>query len=131
MTQLNLLEIFAEHATGTLSTADSQGKVDAAVFGSCRLIDDNTVAVGLGNNRTLANLKSNPHATLLFATPSPSVFSWQGARIYLELKELVDTGSLFDEMIAEIERKAGKMAARTIKTVSTFSITEVRPIVDF
>ena len=131
MTQQNLADIFQAHPVGNLATADKQGKVDCAVFGSCRLLDNDTVVVGLGNNRTLANLKLNPHATLLLATPGPSVFNWQGARIYLKLTELLESGVLFDETIAQIERDAGKMAARMIKTVATLTITEVRPIVDF
>ncbi len=131
MKQANLNEIFSNHQTGVLATANTQGEVDAAVFGSCRLLDDNTVVVGLGNNRTLANLKLNPYATLLFATPGPSVFKWAGARVYLKLTDLLETGSLFEETVAEVEREAGKMAARMITTVATFTITEVRPIVDF
>ncbi len=131
MTQANLKEIFQAHDTGVVSTSDDQGQVDSAIFGSCRLIDEQTVLIGLGNNRTLANLRRNPHATLLFATPGTTVFNWRGARIYLKLGELAESGPVFDETIRAIEKQAGKMAARMITTVAFFRVTEVRPLIDF
>ena len=42
---------------GSLSTASKEGKVNAATFGSIRMIDEKTATMGLGNNRTLAALR--------------------------------------------------------------------------
>jgi len=131
MVRYNLPEIFQTHPTGVLSTSDKDGQVNSAIFGSCRLLDDDRVAVGLGDDRTLANLGQSAHATLLFATPGTTVFNWQGARIYLELTELVGSGPVFDQSISDIEQQAGKMAARMITTVALFKVTEVRPLIDF
>jgi hypothetical protein len=39
-----------------LSTADKQGQPNSAYFGSLRLMEDGSVALGLGNNRSLKNL---------------------------------------------------------------------------
>ena len=47
---------------GTMSTSDKTGNVDSALFGSPRMTDGKTVVMGLGKNRTLANLQQNPHA---------------------------------------------------------------------
>lgn len=131
MKQLNLKDLFATQAAGYLATADSTGKVNSAVFGSCRLLTADTVAIGLGDNRSLANLQENPSATLLFVTPGSSPLNWQGARIYLEVSHFVSGGELFDNVIAEIEKEAGKMAAHMITTVAVFQVTEVRPLIDF
>ena len=51
----NLMEYFnRQPRLGTLSTADQNGKVDSAYFGSPRMIDEKTIFMGLGNNRTFA-----------------------------------------------------------------------------
>ena len=42
---------------GTLSTAGKDGKVDVAYFGSPRMTDEKTVLMGIGKNRTFANLR--------------------------------------------------------------------------
>ena len=62
--------------TGTLSTADKAGKVDSAVFGSPRMTDEKTVVMGLGKNRTLANLQQNPNAVYLIMERER--LSWTG-----------------------------------------------------
>ncbi len=47
---------------GTLSTANKERMVNVAYFGSPRMVDEKTVFMGLGNNRTLANLQDTPIA---------------------------------------------------------------------
>jgi len=37
---------------GTLSTADKNGKVNVAYFGSPTMIDEKTIVMGLGKNRS-------------------------------------------------------------------------------
>ena len=49
---------------GMLSTADRAEKVDSGVFGSPRMTDENTVIMGFGKNRTLANLQQNPYCNI-------------------------------------------------------------------
>ena len=56
-----LMEYFnSQPRLGTLSTANSEGKVNVAYFGSAQMTDENTVIVGLGHNRTFTNLRENP-----------------------------------------------------------------------
>ncbi|MDD1704016.1 MAG: pyridoxamine 5'-phosphate oxidase family protein, partial [Methanoregula sp.] len=47
---------------GTISSAGKDGKVEIGVMGSPRMTDEKTVVLGSGANRTLANLRENPHA---------------------------------------------------------------------
>ncbi len=49
---------------GVLGTADKQGQPNTAYFGSLRLMEDGSVVLGLGKNRSLKNLEENPLAVL-------------------------------------------------------------------
>ena len=115
---------------GTLSTAGADGTVDVAVYGSPRMTDDRTVVLGSGTNRTLANLRQNPHAVYMIMEPGESIMDWKGVRVYMTLKDLATSGPAFDEYMAQIARVVGEAAASMIHALATFEITEVRPIVD-
>ncbi|MEJ2024407.1 MAG: pyridoxamine 5'-phosphate oxidase family protein, partial [Deltaproteobacteria bacterium] len=66
MDRQKLLEIFnKETRIGTLSTANAQGEVNVAVFGSPQMIDENTVVMGIGENRSFRNLRENPKAAFI------------------------------------------------------------------
>ncbi|MCX5844691.1 MAG: pyridoxamine 5'-phosphate oxidase family protein, partial [Deltaproteobacteria bacterium] len=71
---------------GTLSTADKAGNIDSGVFGSPRMTDEKTVVMGLGKNRTLANLQQNPHAVYLIMDSGATLMDWKGIRVYLKTK---------------------------------------------
>lgn len=77
---MNLQEYF-ETATGVgvLATADSNGKVDAALYARPHVIDDETVTFIMTDRRTHKNLESNPHAVYLFKEQE----SYKGTRLYL------------------------------------------------
>jgi len=130
MPQETLNALFDQHTTGILATSNRQGQSNAAVFGSLRLLDDGRIAVGLGNNHTLANLHENPLASLLFFTPAETVFSCQGGRIYLQAIDFLRQGQMFEEIVKDIEEKAGRMAARMITCVVVFTVTGQRSLID-
>ena len=115
---------------GTLSTADKTGKVDSAVLGSPRMTDEKTVVVGLGKNRTLANLQQNPHAVYLVMEPGKTLADWKGVRVYLKTKSIVTSGPNLTAYKAEVAKVAGEQAANMMVAVINFEITEVRPLVD-
>ena len=61
MDRKELMEMFNKYPRiGALATANKEGDVNVAVFGSPRMIDENTVVMGIGNNRTYRNLQRNP-----------------------------------------------------------------------
>lgn len=131
MNRDKLLAMLADQQIpGVLCSSDGKGQVNAAVFGSVRLLDDQKIVVGLGDNRTLENLQKNPKATYIFYTPGQSVLTWQGARLYLKVIRFDKTGQLFDQVIADAEIAAGKMAASMLTNAVTFEINEVRPLID-
>ena len=115
---------------GMLSTADKAGNVDSGVFGSPHMTDDRTVVMGLGKNRTLANLQQNPHAVFLIMEPSADFMDWKGIRVYLKVQNIATIGPVLDTFRARMAKVAGEEAAEMIYAAVSFSVTEVRPLVD-
>jgi len=115
---------------GTLSTADKAGNVDSAVFGSPRMIDEKSVIMGLGQNRTLTYLQQNPHAVFLMVEPGKEFMDWKGVRVYLRVKALVTSGPVLDNYKAQMAKVAGEEAAAMVHAVVSFEITEIRPLID-
>ncbi len=115
---------------GTLSTADKKGKVNSAVFGSPRMIDEKTVVMGLGQNRTLANLQENPQAVFLIIEAGASIMDWKGVRVYLKVKNIATSGPALDTFKAQMAKAVGEEAAKMIYATVNFEITEIRPIID-
>jgi len=115
---------------GTLSTASKDGKVDTAVFGSPRMTDEKTVVMGLGKNRSLANLQENPHAVYLIMEPGTTLMEWKGIRVYLRMKAAATSGPQLDAFKSQIAKMAGPDAAKMIHAAVTFEVTELRPLVD-
>ncbi len=115
--------------TNVLSTSNTNGKNNIAMFGSFIPADDSTVMLMLGDNRTHANLKENPNAALLVTLPGKKGMQTEGYRIYLKVKGVEDSGDTFERIKAGVKEKVGK-AAEMLKHLVTFEITDVRPIVD-
>lgn len=64
---MNLSEYFeTAEGLGILSTADSSGRVNSAVYGRPHVIDEETVAFIMAERLTYSNLRSNPSALYLF-----------------------------------------------------------------
>ena len=116
---------------GTLSTSDKTGKVNSAYFGSPRMVDEKTVFMGLGNNRTFANLQDNPHAMFMVMEPGKTIMDWKGVRIYVKMTDCQTAGEKLDEMRATIAKHAGEGAGKMIHAAVTFEIQEIRPLADF
>jgi hypothetical protein len=128
----NLMEYFNRAPRlGVLASADGSGKVDVAVLGSPRMIDEKTVVIGLGKNRTLANLQKNPHAVYMIMEPGATLPEWKGIRVYLTMKSCAASGPILDEYRKQVAVAAGEQAAAMIQAVASFGVDEVRPIVDF
>jgi hypothetical protein len=115
---------------GSLSTADKAGNVDSAIFGSPRMTDEKTVVMGLGKNRTLANLQQNPHAVYLIIEPGATLRDWKGIRVYLKVQNIAISGQVLDTFKAQMAQAAGQDAAKMIHATVSFLVTEIRPVID-
>ena len=131
MTRQELMAKFNDPTRlGAFATADAGGKVDNAVFSAIQMVNENTVLLAVGDNRSYANLRQNPQAAYIFFHPDPNPFAWQGARVYLRMQTADEEGPTFEEMVAMVRKVAGDRAADHVKAVITFGIEEVRPLID-
>ena len=65
---------------GVLSTADSDGRVDAAIYARPHFMEDGTMAFIMRDRLSHHNLQSNPHATYLFKEEGTG---YKGKRLFL------------------------------------------------
>lgn len=131
MDRKELMEVFNKRPRiGALGTCDDKGNVNVAVMGSPQMRDENTVGMGIGNNRSYRNLQRNSKAVFIIMEPGPTVPDWKGVRVYLEAATIENKGPLFNKIKEEITNRVGKEADETVVAAITFKITEVRPLVD-
>jgi len=95
------------------------------------MIDEKTVVMGLGDNRTLAYLQENPHAVFLIMEPGKDITEWKGIRVYLKATSVETSGQTLDTFKGQIAKVAGDEAAQMIHAAVTFEVDEVRPLIDF
>ena len=111
---------------GILGTSDGRGRPNVAYFGSPRLMENGTLVMGLGSNRSLENLEQNPRAVFLAIAESPVTFTTPGYRLYLDVKQIQKEGPVLDDIRGKIAQHAGDEAARMIQAAVVFEVTEVR-----
>ena len=66
--------------SGILATADSDGKVDAAIYARPHIMDGGTIALIMRDRLTHHNLQSNAHACYMFIEKGPG---YKGKRFFL------------------------------------------------
>jgi len=119
------LSDYFENTTGVgvLSTADMNGKVNAAIYGRPHFMDEETVAFIAADRLTHANLQTNPHAVYLFKEDG----LYAGQRLYLiKTREEKDS-----PLIEDIRRKKymdvdGKTES---KFLIYFKVDKVLPLI--
>jgi hypothetical protein len=132
MTQINdkiLESVNKPGRMGILATADAKGQPNAAYFGSPQLKADGTLVMGLGENRSLANLEQNPLAVFFTVEKAPVDFQTPGYRLYLKARDIQRQGPILDAVREAIAALAGADAAKMMKAGVVFEVTEVRPLV--
>ena len=65
---------------GVLSTADSDGNVDSAIYARPHFTEDGTLAMIMRDRLSHHNLQSNPRATYLFKEEGPG---YRGKRLFM------------------------------------------------
>ena len=94
------------------------------------MIDENTVVIATGKNRTFSNLQENPYMMFLIMEPGAEIMDWKGIRVYMKMKESATSGEMLDMIKGQIAKIAGEEAAKIIYATATFEIIELRPLVD-
>ena len=130
MNRKEIMEMFNKQTRiGALATTNKNGDVNAAVFGSPRMIDENTVIMAIGDNRSYQNLQENPKAAFIVVEPGDSPAEWKGVRLYLEVDSFERYGELLDSFREKIRKVAGDKSANAIVAALRFKITDVRPLI--
>ena len=122
---MKLAELFPEGGRGVIGTADANGVVNLAVFATPHVIDEETLAWGFTEGRSLANLRQNPHASYLYLAPSRGYSGW---RLAMTFKEETGEGELLAAIKEAASRAAGPQAGTGVKHLVYFKVDEVRPL---
>ena len=130
MNRKDVMKMFnKESRIGALATSNQSGDVNAAVFGSPRMIDDDTVIMAIGDNRSFKYLQENPKASFIVVEPGDSPTEWKGARLYLEMESFERYGEVLDSFRSKIRKIAGDKSANAIIAAIRFKIKDVRPLI--
>jgi hypothetical protein len=95
------LQEYFENASGVgvMSTADSGGKVDAAIYARPHVMTDGTIAFIMRERLTHKNLQENPYASYLFIEAERG---YKGLRLFLKkVREDQDA-----DLIAQMTRRS-------------------------
>jgi len=68
--------------TGVLSTADKEGRVDAAIYSRPHFINEGELAFIMADRLTHKNITENPYAVYLFKEDGPG---YRGKRLHLTM----------------------------------------------
>jgi hypothetical protein len=125
---MELKEYFEQtHGRGVLATADSDGKVDAAVYSRPHILEDGTLAVVMRDRLTHHNITSNPHAAYLFIEDGPG-YNYKGKRLLLtKISEEKDS-----ELADKLKRRwltPEEDRAKGPKFLVVFRIDKVLPLI--
>ena len=120
---MKLKEYFESNkGLGVLSTADSEGKVDAAIYSRPHLVEDGTMALVMRDRLSHTNLQSNPHAMYLFKEDGPG---YKGKRLFItKLREEKNT-----ELLESLRRRKAAYEGDADRFLVYFKIDKEVPLV--
>jgi hypothetical protein len=107
---------------GVLSTADSDGKVDAAIYARPHFMDDGTMAFIMRDRLTHHNLQSNPSATYLFKEDGAG---YRGKRLFMS-KVREEQNS---ELLESLRRRKTAYGNGEDRFLVFFKLDNERPLV--
>ena len=108
--------------SGILATADSDGKVDAAIYARPHILDDGTIALIMRDRLTHHNLQSNAHACYMFIEKGPG---YKGKRFFLtKVREEQDS-----ELLQSLRRRQYIDEKDEVKFLVFFKIDRQLPLV--
>ena len=124
--RMELKEYFENtNGTGVLATADSEGKVDAAIYSRPHFFEDGSVAFVMRERLTHHNIQSNPHAAYLFIEEGPG---YRGKRLFLTMIREEKDSELADKLnrhsLSPEEDKA-----KGPKFLVVFKVDKVLPLI--
>jgi hypothetical protein len=125
-----VMEMFNKQSRiGALATSNKNGDVNVAVFGSPQMINEETIIMAIGDNRSYQYLQENPKASFIVIEPGETMTQWKGVRLYLEVSEFERYGEVLDSFREKIRKVAGNASANAIRAAIRFKVVDVRPLI--
>jgi hypothetical protein len=109
---------------GFLATVGRTGEVDIAIYSRPHVMEDGTLAFGMTDRLTHANLQENPHAVYAFNQKG-----YEGVRLYLEKVREETEGPLLDEIRKRADEVVCPGTGDAIQYVAYFRVTKELPLV--
>lgn len=107
---------------GVMATADSDGKVGAAIYARPHFMEDGTLAFIMRDRLTHHNLQSNDHATFLFIEDGPG---YKGKRLFLtKVREEQDS-----ELLHSLRRRQYPDDKAEVRFLVFFKLNKELPLV--
>jgi hypothetical protein len=107
---------------GILATADSNGKVDAAVYSKPHFLEEGTLAFIMRDRLTHHNLQSNPSATFLFVEEGTG---YKGKRLFLKKSREENN----PELIKKIKRRKNADSIEQSLFLVYFTLDKELPLI--
>ncbi len=120
---MNLKDYFdTTKGLGVLSTADTGGRVDAALYARPHFMEDGTMALIMRDRLSHHNLQSNPHATYLYKEEGSG---FRGKRLYMtKIKEEQNT-----ELLESLRRRNSAYGNGEDRFLVFFKLDKELPLV--
>lgn len=118
----NLQEYFKNtRGFGVLATADSEGKVDTAIYSRPHFLEEGTLAFIMRDRLTHHNLQSNPYASYLFVENGEG---YRGRRLFL--KKVREENN--PDLIQKIKRRSVKEESGEVAFLVYFIVEKELPL---
>lgn len=109
---------------GVLSTADNNGRVNAAMYARPHFIDENTAVFIMLERLTHANLQENPYAAYLFLEKGSG---YRGKRLYLKKIREEENEDLAKDLCRRCDYSAHR--EQLTRHIVFFHVEKVLPLV--
>ncbi len=109
---------------GFLATGGRSGEIDIAIYSRPHVMEDGTLAFGMTDRLTHANLQENPYAVYAFNEKG-----YKGVRLYLEKVKEETEGPLLQEIRKRADEVVCPGTGDAIKYVVYFRVTKDLPLV--
>ncbi|MHC4638847.1 MAG: pyridoxamine 5'-phosphate oxidase family protein [Planctomycetota bacterium] len=111
---------------GILATADSEGKVDMALYAVPRVFADNTIGLVLRERLSHKNLQSNPNAAYMFVERGEG---YCGKRLYLTKMREEKNSSLIECLKRQDPKIYPTGLDDSNKYLVYFRVDKIRPLI--
>ena len=124
---MNLPDYFENiEGLGILATADSEGKIDLALYTIPHIIDENIIGFVMRDRLSHQNLESNPNAAYMFVERGEG---YVGKRLYLTKIREEKNSSLIESLRLQNPKIYPPQLDDSDKHLVHFRVDKVRPLV--